>query len=144
MKKTFFWIIGGVAVWYLIKKATLLNKIQFYLNKAKVSGSLFRPVIQLEYIIENPTNNTAELKSIVGEVFVNDQFVARFSKFGSQTIDPNAQSPLLINAVPVLTGVFSAVKDLLTQPAGSGVRVRTTGTANVNKIVLPFDQTITL
>ena len=70
--------------------------------------------------------------------------MARFSKFGSQTIEANAQSPLLINAVPVITGIFSAVKDLLTQPAGSGVRVRTTGTANVNKIVIPFDQTITL
>lgn len=137
-------MIGGVAIFYLIKKATLLNRIQFYLNKAKLSGSLFRPVIQLEYVIENPTNNSAELKSVVGEVYVNDQFVARFSKFGSQTIDPNAQSPLLINAVPVVTGVFSAIKDLLTQPSGSGVRVRTTGTANVNKIVLPFDQTITL
>jgi hypothetical protein len=144
MKKTFLWLIGGVAIFYLIKKATLLNRIQFYLNKAKLSGSLFRPVIQLEYVIENPTNNSAELKSVVGEVYVNDQFVARFSKFGSQTIDPNAQSPLLINAVPVVTGVFSAIKDLLTQPSGSGVRVRTTGTANVNKIVLPFDQTITL
>jgi hypothetical protein len=95
-------------------------------------------------IVQNPTNAEADLKSIVGEVFVNDQFVARFSKFGSQKIDPNAQSIIQITAVPVLTGVFSAVKDLLTQPKGSGVRVRTSGTANVDRIVIPFDQEISL
>lgn len=144
MKKAFIWILGGAALLYFIKKSTLINRVQFYLNRVKIGGSIFKPVIDLEMIVENPTNADAELKSIVGEVFVNDQYVARFSKFGSQKIDPNAQSPLQVTAVPVLSGVFSAVKELLTQPKGSGVRVRTTGTANVDRIVVPFDQEITL
>jgi hypothetical protein len=144
MKKAFLWILGGAALLYFLKKSTLINRVEFYLNRVKVGGSLFRPVIDIEMIVQNPTNAEADLKSIVGEVFVNDQFVARFSKFGSQKIDPNAQSIIQITAVPVLTGVFSAVKDLLTQPKGSGVRVRTSGTANVDRIVIPFDQEISL
>lgn len=144
MKNLIFWVVGGAALFYILKKSTLLNRVEFYLNKAKVGGTLFRPSIDLEILIQNPTNVSAELKSIVGEVFVNDNYVARFSKFGSQVIEPNSSSIFQINAVPSLTGAFSAVKELLTQPKGSGVRVKTTGTANVDKIVIPFDQTISL
>jgi hypothetical protein len=144
MKNLLYWVIGGAALFYILKKSTLVNRVEFYLNRVKTGGSIFRPTLDIEMLILNPTNVGAELKSIVGEVYVNDNYVARFSKFGSQTIEPNSQAIFQIQAVPSLTGAFSAIKDLLTQPKGSGVSVKTTGTANVDKIVIPFDQTISL
>jgi hypothetical protein len=144
MKNLLYWVIGGAAIFYILKKSTLINRVEFYLNRVKVGGSLFRPTLDIEMLIQNPTNVSAELKSIVGEVYVNGSYVARFSKFGSQKIEPNSQAIFQIQAVPSLVGSFTAIKELLTQPKGSGVEVKTTGTANVDKIVIPFDQTISL
>ncbi len=93
--------------------------------------------------MQNPTNQRIVVKSISGTVYVNDKYLANVSSFGDQVIAGNSESILKLTARPSGLGVFQSVRELLSTPIGQ-IQVRFSGSANVDGINVPIEESKTL
>lgn len=143
LKKAIFWVVGGAAALYFLARYSFSQKAIFLLRSVKPSGTILQPTVTVEIAVQNPTNQRITLKSISGSVFVNDKYLANVSSFGDQIITGNSESIVKVTARPSGLGVFQSVRELLTQPIGT-IQVRFSGTANVDGINIPIEETKTL
>lgn len=143
MKKAIFWVVGGAAALYFLARYSFSQKAIFLLRSVKPSGTILQPTVTVEIAVQNPTNQRITLKSISGSVFVNDKYLANVSSFGDQVIAGNSESIVKVTARPSGLGVFQSVRELLTQPIGT-IQVRFSGSANVDGINVPIEETKTL
>ena len=141
LKKTIFWLIGGAAALYFLARYSFSQKAIFLLRSVRPSGTLLRPTFTVEIAVQNPTNQRVVLKSLAGSVYVQDKYLGNVASFGDQFIEPNSESILKLTARPNAMGVFSSIKELLTQPVGS-VSVRFTGSANVDGTNIPIENSL--
>lgn len=93
--------------------------------------------------VQNPTNQRILIKSIVGTLSVGGKFLANVSSFGDQVISANSESVLNITARPSALGVFNTLRQLITQPI-PGTLIEFSGTANVDGVNVPVEQSQTL
>lgn len=144
LKKNILWIIGGaIAVYFVSRYAGFLKKANFYLQSVKPGGTITQPKIIVMLGVDNPTNQTITIKSIVGNVFVEGDLLAIVNSFGDQKIAANSSSTINVTAKPTAIGVFKTLKRLITQPI-PGTKIEFDGTANVDGINVPIKQSITL
>ena len=143
MKKQILWIVGGAAALYFLARYSFSRKATFILQSIKPGGSLLSPRVLITFSVQNPTNQRITVKSVVGSVYVSDKFLANVTSYGDQTIQPNAESLFTITARPTAIGVFQSLKNLITQPLGN-IQIRFSGSANVDGINVPIEQTQTL
>jgi LEA14-like dessication related protein len=143
LKKAIFWVVGGAAALYFLARYSFSQKAIFLLRSVKPSGTILQPTVTVEIAVQNPTNQRITLKSISGSVFVNDKYLANVSSFGDQIITGNSESIVKVTARPSGVGVFQSVRQLLTQPIGT-IQVRFSGSANVDGINIPIEETKTL
>lgn len=138
-----WWIIGGAAALYFLSRYQFGQKTNFLLRSVKPGGTFFKPLIIVQIAVQNPTNSSATVKSITGSVSVNDKYLANVSAFGEQVIAANSESILTLTARPSAIGIFESVRELLTNPIGK-VTANFTGTANVDGMVIPINETKTI
>lgn len=137
------WIVGGAAALYFLARFSFSRKANFILQSVKPGGTLFAPKVNITLLVQNPTNQRIVVKSVVGSIFIGEKFLAYVSSYGDQTIEGNAESVLNLTARPTALSVFQSFKELITQPIGT-IEVRFTGTANVDGINIPIEQSQTL
>jgi len=137
--RNLFWVVGGVAAIYLLSKLRFGQKANFMLRSLRPGGTLLAPTINVEMAVQNPTNQTITIKSITGDLSVNDKYLANVSAFGDQKVLPNQESILRLTARPSATGVFQSIREILTQPVGS-IAASFQGTANVDGLVVPISE----
>jgi hypothetical protein len=143
MKKSFYWIVGGIAAWYILSKTLLAKKANIIFKDVRPGGKLLKPEINIDLLVQNPTNTSATFKSLTGNLYLNDKFVANFTSFGDQIISPRAESVITITAKPGLVGAYNTISTLLKNRTGS-LTAMFTGTANIDGFVIPVNETINI
>jgi len=143
MNKSILWIAGAGIGLYLLSRLSLSKKLNFIFQSISTGGTFLQPTIDIAISVQNPTNQKAVLRSISGQVLLNDKFVSNISSFTAQTILPNSESVVTIKARPSLLGVFNTIKNVLTNKTGGNTFV-ITGSANVDNVSLPFSISETL
>lgn len=144
MKKSIIWVIGlGLAGLYLLTRRSLAKNLVFNFSDIKFSGTVLRPIIQVTFSVQNPTNQKATLKGVAGTLSFNGSPVSNISNFTEQTILPNQESLIMINVRPSLLGVASSVIDAIKGKRITG-SFKFVGSANVDGIVIPINQTYDL
>jgi LEA14-like dessication related protein len=110
-------------------------------KKIRLIGKGLSKQLELNFKIQNPTNQTGVVSAITGEVYVNDRIVADFSSFGEQKIAPKSESDFKVIATPTI-----GIIQLLTQRGllKSGLKYKIKGTGNFDGIVAPFEYTAKL
>jgi len=133
--------LGGVAAWYLWTRVQLGQKTKLIFRKIRLIGKGLSKQLELNFKIQNPTNQTGVVSAITGEVYVNDRIVADFSSFGEQKIAPKSESDFKVIATPTI-----GIIQLLTQRGllKSGLKYKIKGTGNFDGIVAPFEYTAKL
>jgi hypothetical protein len=133
--------LGGVAAWYLWTRVQLGQKTKLIFKKIRLIGKGLSKQLELNFKIQNPTNQTGVVSAITGEVYVNDRIVADFSSFGEQKIAPKSESDFKVIATPTI-----GIIQLLTQRGllKSGLKYKIKGTGNFDGIVAPFEYTAKL
>lgn len=126
---------AGLAAYWLLTRKSIADKARLIFRKISFTGGLRRPKFVLDFVVDNPTNQTGTLKAVTGEIFVNEKLVADFSNFSEQRIAARSRNPLKIEARP-----SGSVLSLLTSKGlfQSGVNYEIKGTANFDGIVSPF------
>lgn len=143
LKKTILWVIGGAAALYFLARFRFSQKANFILRSVRPGGTLLAPVVNIRMDVQNPTNQRIVIKSIVGNISVSGKFLASVSSFGDQVIAANSESTLNLTARPSALGVFNTLRQLITQPI-PGTQIVFSGTANVDGVNVPVEQSQTL
>lgn len=127
---------GGIAAWYLWTRVNLGQKTKLIFKKIRLVGSGLSKKLQLDFKIQNPTNQTGVVSAITGEVYVNNNLVADFSSFGEQRIAAKSESDFNVIASPRIS-----ILQLLTQKGWlqQGLTYTIKGTGNFDGIVAPFE-----
>lgn len=138
--RNILWLVGGAAALYFLSRFSFGQKANFVLRGLRPGGTIFAPTINVDFAVQNPTNQTVTIKSVTGSVSVNGEYLANVSAFGDQVIAPNSESMLRLTARPSAMGLFNSIRELLTSPAGQ-VNASFTGSANVDGLVVPIAET---
>lgn len=137
MNKSILWIAAGAAALFLVSRLSFSKKINFLFAGIKPGGTLLQPVIEVSLLVQNPTNQTVTIRSLSGQVLLNNRLISNVSSFNEQTIQPNSETVIKINARPLITNFFSSINFILTSKTGNN-RITITGSANIDNVSLPF------
>lgn len=135
------WAAAGLGLYWLIGRGSLAKRTKLLLKKITYSGGLRNPKLNLQFGVQNPTNQTGTISAVTGEVYVGSELIADFSSFGEIKIQPKSETTLFITASPSV-GILS----LLTQKnwLKKGTKYTIRGTANVDGLIVPIDFTRSL
>ena len=86
----------------------------------------------------------ATLRSIVGQVDANGRTVADVSGFQALTVGANTESIMTVQAQPAAVGIVQTVAEFLRQKERGPVQVTFTGTANVDGLNVPINQSVNI
>jgi len=137
-------IVGALVALYLVGRSRLASNVKVLFRGLSFSGGLRRPTISLRFSIQNPTDRMATLRSIVGQVDANGRTVADVSGFQALTVGANTESIMTVQAQPAAVGIVQTVAEFLRQKERGPVQVTFTGTANVDGLNVPINQSVNI
>lgn len=127
---------AGLGAWWLYTRTQLAEKTKIVFKKIRLVGKGLSKQFELNFKIQNPTNQTSTISALTGDVVVNDQIIANFSSFGEQKISPKTESDLKVMAVPT-GGILNLLATKKWLKAGVNYTIK--GTGNFDGIVVPFE-----
>lgn len=143
MKNNVLWIAAaGIAI-FLVSRFSFSKKLNFIFQSIKTGGSVLQPTVDVTIALQNPTNQQVTVKSISGQILLNDKFISNISSFQPVNISPNSESYITIKARPSLFGVITTIKNVLTNKTGNN-NFLITGNANVDNVSIPFSMQETI
>jgi LEA14-like dessication related protein len=136
MNKKNWWLLPATIIGYLVyKKYVLAKTISVFFKSIDFSSmSLLYPTINIVVQVNNPTDITATIQNIKGDLYLNNVFVGNVIGITPTTL-VTGSSTLRIPVTLSYTGVASLIKGLNT----GGINLRFTGSIMVDLITLPLN-----
>jgi len=136
MNKKNWWLLPATIIGYLVyKKYVLAKTISVFFKSIDFSSmSLLYPTINIVVQINNPTDITATVQNIKGDLYLNNIYVGNVIGITPTTLITGS-STLRIPVTLSYTGVASLIKGLNT----GGINLRFTGSIMVDLITLPLN-----
>jgi LEA14-like dessication related protein len=136
MNKKNWWLFPATIIGYLVyKKYVLAKTISVFFKSIDFSSmSLLYPTINIVVQVNNPTDITATIQNIKGDLYLNNVYVGNVIGITPTTL-VTGSSTLRIPVTLSYTGVASLIKGLNT----GGINLRFTGSIMVDLITLPLN-----
>jgi LEA14-like dessication related protein len=136
MNKKNWWLLPATIIGYLVyKKYVLAKTISVFFKSIDFSSmSLLYPTINIVVQVNNPTDITATIQNIKGDLYLNNTYIGNVIGITPTTL-VTGSSTLRIPITLSYTGVASLIKGLSTK----GINLRFTGSIMVDLIVLPLN-----
>jgi LEA14-like dessication related protein len=136
MNKKNWWLLPATIIGYLVyKKYVLAKTISVFFKSIDFSSmSLLYPTINIVVQINNPTDITAQVQNIKGDLYLNNIYIGNVIGITPTTLITGS-STLRIPVTLSYTGVASLIKGLNT----GGINLRFTGSIMVDLITLPLN-----
>ena len=130
-----WWLLPAVILGYIgFKKYLLSRSINVFFKGFDFSTiTLFNPVVTIKVQVNNPTNTTADLQNIRGDLQIDGVFVGSVQGFYPQSIQRGAN---ILN-IPV-TISYMGIADLIQKFNRKGFRLDFTGSMIVDFIPVPL------
>jgi LEA14-like dessication related protein len=130
-------IIGAIAAagYYLLNKSRAVGTLIFVPRGVSFGGG----GMQVTIGVQNPTNTPLTLSSIFGTVFLNGDSIGNISDSIQQVINPNQETPVVINLTPNLLGLTKLAAGTLQGGTLSDLSFTVTGYANVDQNTFPVN-----
>lgn len=136
MNKKNWWLLPATIIGYLVyKKYVLAKTISVFFKTIDFSSmSLLYPTINIVVQINNPTDITATIQNIKGDLYLNKIYVGNVIGITPTTLQTGS-SILRIPVTLSYTGVASIIRGL----SSGGLHLKFSGTIMVDLITLPLD-----
>lgn len=136
MNKKNWWLLPATIIGYLVyKKYVLAKTISVFFKSIDFSSmSLLYPTINLVVQVNNPTDITATIQNIKGDLYLNNIYVGNVIGITPTTLQTGS-STIRIPVTLSYSGVISIIKG---QSSG-GINLRFTGSIMVDLITLPLN-----
>lgn len=124
-----------------LSKAVSLSRINILpggISDFKFNGTV--PVATVSMIVQNAGNQSAVIRSIVGNVFADGYLIGNVSSFQPQSIAANSESNIAVN---IRFGLFGIVNDLINafQTGSYSQDIEFDAVANVDGVQIPIQFT---
>jgi LEA14-like dessication related protein len=131
-----WWLIPAAIVTYIIYKKYVLSKTfsVFFKSIDFSSLSLLNPTLNIVVQVNNPTNVTAEIQNIKGDLMLNGQYVGTVVGI-TPTVLETGSSTLRIPVTLSYAGVAGYIESM---KRGGGFTLDFNGTILVDYIILPL------
>jgi LEA14-like dessication related protein len=136
MNKKNWWLLPATIIGYLVyKKYVLAKTISVFFKTIDFSSmSLLYPTINIVVQVNNPTDITATIQNIKGDLYLNNTYIGNVIGITPTTL-VTGSSILRIPVTLSYTGVASLIRGLSTK----GINLRFTGSIMVDLITLPLN-----
>jgi LEA14-like dessication related protein len=125
-----FLIAGGLAALYFLrlKKTSEAVKVSLADVSIKKAKGFKLPTIILKFSILNPTSGIINILGVVGDVYINNVFLASVSNLNKAVVNPNTET---IYEVQVNTTILDAVTNIVAL-LKNGKTINLTANMNIN------------
>jgi hypothetical protein len=136
-KKWLAALFGAAAVYWVYSKYRFSKAVTYEISRIGVGGSFLDPQINIDVLVNNPTNVNTEFANLRSELFLSSgQKIANVYYNQKMVIKANSSVNLPLIAVTTLESAIVSINELIrTRKA----EFRLTGTAQVDGNTLPFD-----
>jgi len=136
MNKKNWWLLPATIIGYIVYKKYVLAKTfsVFFKSIDFSSMTLLYPTINIIVQVNNPTDISATIQNIKGDLYLNNIYVGNVIGITPTTLVPGSAT-LRIPITLSYTGVASLIKGLKT----GGINLRFTGSIMVDLITLPLN-----
>lgn len=130
---------AGFILFGLLSKSKALGNLYFYPHSLKgIKFEGITPVMTLGLAVQNTSNQSFTLRSIAGELYANSYPIGNISNFVPQTILPNSQTIIFINArlslLSIVTNIINAIRNNTFSQT-----LELDSTANIDNLQVPID-----
>lgn len=130
--------IAAIAVIYLLMAKKAVGTLQYFVNKIGFDFSGITPIVNLQVGVQNPSNESFQIKSFVGSLTVSGVYVGQVSSFAVVDVPAASQVFYPLQIRVGLIGIISDVSEFL-QKGGESKSVEFTGFVNASGVVLPIN-----
>lgn len=146
MKKIIPFAIGGAALifYYFYSKSSAAKKLKVYfktLKTKKVKGQLL-PDFYAVFMVVNGSNTSFNIRSITGDLFINDQSLASIQSLEGYKIPGNSSTLIDIRLVTPVFNIASIVASLIFKK--QKFTVNFDGIVNAEGFQIPITQKVSL
>lgn len=136
-KKWLAALFGAAAVYWVYSKYRFSKEVTYEISRIGVGGSFLDPQINIDVLVNNPTNVNTEFANLRSELFLSSgQKIANVYYNQKMVIKANSSVNLPLIAVTTLESAIVSINELIrTRKA----EFRLTGTAQIDGNTLPFD-----
>lgn len=136
MNKRNWWLLPATIIGYLVYKKYVLSQTisVFFKSVDFTSMSLLYPTINIMVQINNPSDITAKIQNIKGDLFLNNILVGSVIGITPTTLEIGSS----MLKIPV-TLSYSGVSSLISALRTGGIKLRFNGTIMVDLITLPLN-----
>ena len=132
-------VAGALIAYNAFAKGTALQTLNFYpkaVNNIKFDGAT--PVMQFSLAIQNTSNQSMVVKSLVGNLYSNDYYIGNIASYIPTRINANSETILILSVRLSLIGIVS---DIINCFNGNGFSqdLEFQANANVNKFQIPIN-----
>jgi len=109
--------------------------LNYFVKALQLSWDGADPLLRVTVAVQNPSNEQFIIRSIVGNLFINEQKAGNVSMFETITINPNRQTdiPLIVMLDPV--AVVSDLLTLIQRQSGNPQEIKLVALVNANGFV---------
>lgn len=94
-------------------KKNAAERLNYFVQKVSLRFSGFTPILDVVLAIQNPTGTTLNVGSIVGDLYINDNYVANISGYQLTQIKPMGATLFPLSARLSIAGVIGEAKDII-------------------------------
>jgi hypothetical protein len=109
-------LIVGAAAYLgikLLSKKSAAEKLSYYVNKVSLRFSNWTPVLDVVIGVQNPTNTSINLGSILGDLYINNNYVANIAGYQLVPIAARSNTLYPISARLSVAGLIGEGKDIV-------------------------------
>ena len=123
----------------LFAQKTAAGFLNYLIKSVAISFEGITPVLKIDVMVQNPSNQQFVIRSISGDALANDQVIGTFSMFQQVIISPNSQIalPVIVRLNPL--AIVSDLVTLILRGSGISQVIKLKGYVNANNIVAPLE-----
>lgn len=131
-----FLILGVFVAIVAFSKQKAVGLLNFNISGFDARFDGFTPVITVKVLVQNPTNESFNVRAITGYLSANNNDIGNVSNFTAVTVPPAAQ---VIYPLDIRVSLFGVIADLWNAIKGSGFSqsIKFDGIANVDGVSVP-------
>jgi LEA14-like dessication related protein len=143
-------IVLGVLGYFGYKvfaKKNALDQLRFFVHKVSLRFSILTPVLDIVIQIQNPTAEPITVNSIVGDLFINDHYVANISSYQLTKINGVSATYFPVSARLSIGGIINEGADIVKAITSGGInsiinsKIRFKGYVYAERLRAPLDIT---
>lgn len=125
--------------WLVYSQKKALDQLQFLVQGVGIKFDNFTPILKVDLMCQNVSNETFKINSIVGSLYSNNNYIGNVSNFTQISVLPSSQIIVPIEIRLSLTGIVSDLINLITTKSGITQNLVLNGYINASGIVAPLN-----